>query len=328
MPQIFELTNQNGLRCEISSFGATLVAFSFTKQSGEIAPLILSYADREKYIDETQCDNQYIGKTIGRFAGRIRNAEHPLIDKSIPKNEILLHSGKNGISFKNWECVAYQNNAENSFLTLRCHLNSGEDGFVGDLNIEAKFELTLDCGLEITYKASTQTETLVNLTNHAYFNLGQKSSILTHSLQLNAKEKLMLDEHLVPTGEIKIITQSTEDYLIERQIQSNFTPLDTVYRLEQTEQPLAQLSSKETNISLAIFSNQPICIVYTPLNVSDVNFEIPFPAICFETQGFPDCMNHGIFPKNILRKGDEYVHWTRYAMREIQKKPIRENWLF
>jgi aldose 1-epimerase len=317
MPQIFELTNQNGLRCEISSFGATLVSFSFTKQSGEIAPLILSYADREKYLDATQSDDQYIGKTIGRFAGRIRNAEHPLIDKSIPKNEILLHSGKNGISFKNWGCVAYQNNAENSFLTLRCHLNSGEDGFVGDLNIEAKFELTLDCGLEITYKASTQTETLVNLTNHAYFNLGQKSSILTHSLQLNAKEKLMLDEHLVPTGEIKMITQSTEDYLIERQIQSNFTPLDTVYFLEQTEQPLAQLSSKETNISLAIFSNQPICIVYTPLNVSDVNFEIPFPAICFETQGFPDCMNHGIFQKNILKKVDEYAHWTRYEVKEM-----------
>ncbi len=317
MPQIFELTNQNGLRCEISSFGATLVSFSFTKQSGEVTPLILTYADREKYIDETQYDDQYIGKTIGRFAGRIRNAEHPFIDKSIPKNEILLHSGKNGISFKNWECLAYQNNAENSFLTLRCHLNSGEDGFVGDLNIEAKFELTRDRGLEITYKASTQTETLVNLTNHAYFNLGQTSSILTHSLHLNAKEKLMLNEHLVPTGETKMIAQSSEDYLIERQIQSNFSPLDTVYLLEQTEQPLAQLSSKETNISLAIFSNQPICVVYTPINVSDVNFEIPFPAICFETQGYPDCMNHGIFPKNILRKGEEYVHWTRYAVREM-----------
>jgi aldose 1-epimerase len=317
MPQIFELTNQNGLCCEISSFGATLVSFSFTKQSGEVTPLILSYADHEKYIDETQYDHQYIGKSIGRFAGRIRNAEHPLIDKSISENEILLHSGKNGISFKNWECLAYQNDAESSFLTLRCDLNSGEDGFVGDLNIEAKFELTRDRGLEITYKASTQTETLVNLTNHAYFNLGQTSSILTHSLHLNAKEKLMLNEHLVPTGETKMIAQSSEDYLIERQIQSNFTPLDTVYLLEKTEQPVAQLSSKDSNISLAIYSNQPICVVYTPINVSDVNFENPFPAICFETQGYPDCMNHGIFPKNILRKGEEYVHWTSYAVREM-----------
>jgi aldose 1-epimerase len=317
MPKIFELINRNGLRCEISSFGATLVSFSFTKQSGEIIPLILSYEDREKYLDATQSDDQYLGKTIGRFAGRIRNSGHPLIDKSIPKNEILLHSEKNGISFKNWECVAYQNNAENSFLTLRCHLNSGEDGFVGDLNIEAKFELTRDRGLEITYKASTQTETLVNLTNHAYFNLGQKTSILGHSLQINAKEKLLLDENLLPTGETQMIAQSSEDYLIERQIQSNFTPLDTVYLMEQTAGPIVKLECAEAGISLEVFSNQPACIVYTPQFVHDVNFETQFPAICFETQGFPDFVNHGHFPRNVLRNGEEYVHWTRYAVREM-----------
>lgn len=317
MPQIFELTNQNGLRCEISSFGATLVSFSFTKQSGEVKPLILSYADHEKYIDETQYDDQYMGKTIGRFAGRIRNAEHPFIDKSISENEILLHSGKNGISFKNWECLAYQNDAESSFLTLRCDLNSGEDGFVGDLNIEAKFELTRNRGLEITYKASTQTETLVNLTNHAYFNLGQTSSILTHSLHLNAKEKLMLNEHLVPTGETKMIAQSSEDYLIERQIQSNFTPLDTVYLMEQTAGPIVKLECTEARISLEVFSNQPVCIVYTPQYVNDVNFETQFPAICFETQGFPDCVNNWVYPRNVLSKGEEYMHWTRYAVKEM-----------
>ena len=317
MPEIFELNNRNGLRCEISTLGATLVSFSFTKQSGEIIPLILSYAAQEKYVDETQRDTQYLGKTIGRFAGRIRNAEHPLIDKSIPENEILLHSGKNGISFKNWECVAYQNDAELSFLTLRCDLNSGEDSFVGDVNIEAKFELTRDRGLEITYTASTQTETLINLTNHAYFNLGQKSSILAHSLQINAKEKLVLDEHLVPTGEKKMISASSEDYLIGRQLNSNFTPLDTVYLMEQTAESIVKLESAEARISLEVFSNQPICIVYTPQFVNDVNFETQFPAICFETQGFPDCINHVDFPRNVLRKGEEYVHWTRYAVREM-----------
>ena len=320
MPEIFELTNQNGLRCEISSFGATLVSFSLTKQSGEITPLILSYADREKYLDATQSDDQYLGKTIGRFAGRIRNSGHPFIDKSIPENEILLHSGKNGISFKNWECVAYkndENDAEKTFLTLRCDLKSNEDAFKGDLNIEAKFELTRDRGLEITYKASTQTETLVNLTNHAYFNLGQKSSILAHSLQINAKEKRMLDEHLVPTGETKMISASSEDYLIERQIQSNFTPLDTVYLMEQTAEPIVKLASAEAHISLEVFSNQPSCIVYTPQYVNDVNFETQFPAICFETQGFPDFVNNWVYPRNVLKKGEEYMHWTRYAVREM-----------
>ena len=317
MPEIFELNNRNGLRCEISTLGATLVSFSFTKQSGEIIPLILSYAAQEKYVDETQRDTQYLGKTIGRFAGRIRNSGNTLIDKSIPENEILLHSGKNGISFKNWECVAYQNDAELSFLTLRCDLNSGEDSFVGDVNIEAKFELTRDRGLEITYTASTQTETLMNLTNHAYFNLGQKSSILAHSLQINAKEKLVLDEHLVPTGEKKMISASSEDYLIGRQLNSNFTPLDTVYLMEQTAESIVKLESAEARISLEVFSNQPICIVYTPQFVNDVNFETQFPAICFETQGFPDCINHVDFPKNILKKGEEYVHITRYAVRKM-----------
>ncbi len=317
MPEIFELNNRNGLRCEISTLGATLVSFSFTKQSGEIIPLILSYAAQEKYVDETQRDTQYLGKTIGRFAGRIRNSGNTLIDKSIPENEILLHSGKNGISFKKWECVAYQNDAELSFLTLRCDLNSGEDSFVGDVNIEAKFELTRDRGLEITYTASTQTETLINLTNHAYFNLGQKSSILAHSLQINAKEKLVLDEHLVPTGEKKMITANSEDYLIEREINSNFTPLDTVYLMEETAESIVKLESAEVSISLEVFSNQPICIVYTPQFVNDVNFETQFPAICFETQGFPDCINHVDFPKNILKKGEAYVHCTRYAVREM-----------
>lgn len=316
MPQIFELTNQNGLRCEISSLGATLVSFSFTKQSGEIIPLILSYSDRGKYLDATVNDTQYLGKTIGRFAGRIRNIEHTFIDKSIPDNEILLHSGKNGISFKNWDCVAYQNDAEISFLTLRCHLTSGEDGFVGDLNIEAKFELTRERGLEISYKASTQTETLVNLTNHAYFNLGQKTSIITHSLQISAKEKQMLDEQLVPIPETKMIAQSSEDYQKERLIESNFAPLDTIYILEKNEQPDIQLSSKESNVSLAIYSNQPVCVVYTPTHVSDVNFEVPFPAICFEKQGFTDYIDWEDSTKNRLRKGQEYVHWTRYEVSE------------
>jgi aldose 1-epimerase len=317
MPEIFELNNRNGLRCEISTLGATIVSFSFTKHSGEIIPLILSYAAQEKYVDETQRDTQYLGKTIGRFAGRIRNSENTLIDKSIPENEILLHSGKCGISFKNWECVAYQNDAELSFLTLRCDLKSKEDGFVGDLYIEAKFELTINRGLEITYTASTQTETLINLTNHAYFNLGQKSSILAHSLQINAKEKLMLDKHLLPTGEKRIISLSSEDYLIEREINSNFTPLDTVYLMEETAESIVKLESAEVSISLEVFSNQPICVVYTPQFVNDVNFEIQFPAICFETQGFPDCINHGNFPSNILRKGEEYMHRTRYAVREM-----------
>jgi aldose 1-epimerase len=317
MPEIFELNNRNGLRCEISTIGATLVSFSFTKQSGELIPLILSYAAQEKYVDKTQKDIQYIGKTIGRFAGRIRNAGNNLIDKSIPENEILLHSGKSGISFKNWEFVAYQNDAELSFLTLSCDLKSNEDGFVGDLYIEAKFELTINQGLEITYKASTQTETLINLTNHAYFNLGLKSSILTHSLQINAKERLMLDKHLVPTGQTKMIAQSSEDYLIGRQINSNFTPLDTVYLMEQTAEPIVKLESVAAHISLEIFSNQPICIVYTPQYVKDVNFETQFPAICFETQGFPDCVNHDNFPKNVLKKGEEYVHCTVFEVREI-----------
>jgi aldose 1-epimerase len=317
MPEIFELNNRNGLRCEISTIGATLVSFSFTKQSGEIIPLILSYAAQEKYVDETQRDTQYLGKTIGRFAGRIRNAGNNLIDKSIPENEILLHSGKSGISFKNWEFVAYQNDAELSFLTLSCDLKSNEDGFVGDLYIEAKFELTINQGLEITYKASTQTETLINLTNHAYFNLGLKSSILTHSLQINAKEKLVLDEHLLPTGEKRIISPSSEDYLIEREINSNFTPLDTVYLMEETAVPIVKLASAEASISLEVFSNQPICIVYTPQYVKDVNFETQFPAICFETQGFPDCVNHDNFPKNVLKKGEEYVHCTVFEVREI-----------
>jgi len=316
MPEIFELNNRNGLRCEVSTLGATLVSFSFTKQSGEIIPLILSYATQEKYVDETQRDTQYLAKTIGRFAGRIRNSGNTLIDKSIPENEILLHSGKSGISFKNWECVAYQNDAELSFLTLRCDVKSKEDGFIGDLHIEAKFELMINRGLEITYKASTQTETLINLTNHTYFNLGQKSSILAHSLQINAKEKLMLDKHLLPTGEKKMISPSSEDYLIEREINSNFTHLDTVYLTEQTAEPIVKLASAEARISLEVFSNQPICIVYTPQFVNDVNFETQYPAICFETQGFPDCINHGNFPKNILRKGEAYMHWTRYAVRE------------
>jgi aldose 1-epimerase len=317
MPEIFELNNRNGLRCEISTLGATLVSFSFTKQSGELIPLILGYSAQEKYVDKTQSDTQYLGKTIGRFAGRIRNSGNTLIDKSIPKNEILLHSGKSGISFKNWECIAYQNDAELSFLTLSCDLKSNEDGFVGDLYIEAKFELTINQGLEITYKASTQTETLINLTNHAYFNLGLKSSILTHSLQINAKERLMLDKHLVPTGQTKMIAQSSEDYLIGRQINSNFTPLDTVYLMEQTAEPIVKLASAEASISLEVFSNQPICIVYTPQFVNDVNFETQFPAICLETQGFPDCINHGNFPKNILKKGEEYMHCTVFEVREI-----------
>jgi aldose 1-epimerase len=317
MPEIFELNNRNGLRCEISTLGATLVSFSFTKQSGELIPLILSYAAQEKYVDETRRDTQYLGKTIGRIAGRIRNSGTTLIDKSIPENKILLHSGKNGISFKNWECVAYQNDAELSFLTLCSDVKSKEDGFVGDLYIEAKFELTINRGLEITYKASTQTETLINLTNHAYFNLGQKSSILAHTLQINAREKLILDKHLVPTGEKRILSASSEDYLIKRQLNSNFTPLDTVYLMEKTAEPIIKLESAEVSISLEVFSNQPICIVYTPQFVNDVNFETQFPAICFETQGFPDCINHGNFPKNILRKGEAYMHWTRYVVREM-----------
>ena len=114
-----------------------------------------------------------------------------------------------------------------------------------------------------------------------------------------------------------MISASSEDYLIGRQLNSNFTPLDTVYLMEQTAESIVKLESAEARISLEVFSNQPICIVYTPQFVNDVNFETQFPAICFETQGFPDCINHVDFPRNVLRKGEEYVHWTRYAVREM-----------
>jgi len=313
------------MELHVSNFGATIISLKVPDKSGQLTEVVLGLSSPLDYLKDSYLhENKCLGSSIGRFAGRISGGGFELNGRFYPLTQRRgqhLHGGFNGFDKRYWNFSAV-NRGENPSMTLTYFSADGEEGYPGNLKVTVTYELLETDELIITYKAETDKPTHVNLTNHAYFNLNGKGSILEHQLQINSENHLEVDDNNIPTGTIlnsKGTSLDRQDFF--KVGQSDFQGFDNVFVLK-SQQNCAELVSPESGIKMTISTNQPALVVFTPERLNEFTLKEgvsygQYPAICFEAQNFPDAPNHDNFPSSLLRPGHTYENKTSFRFSLI-----------
>lgn len=264
---LFTLSN-NSVKLVVVNTGAALHQLWVKDSNGDFVNVVVGLPNEDAYKDNPW----YRGTIVGRYAGRLTNPLDINGRKYILKNtkeNIVLHSGPDGWSHQYWEID--QIDAQ----TLRCKLQckSKKVGLPGHINAVVHYRL-LEHGIEIDYLATTDQETLINLTNHAYFNLDGGGTMDAHQLQINASHYLDLDDRLVPTGQYHTIEGTPMDFGQMRPLKNQF--LDDFYI--GTSPKIARLKGGQKNIEMQVITDQPGTVIFRPRH---------FEALCIETQAPP-----------------------------------------
>jgi aldose 1-epimerase len=328
---IYTLKNSNGIKVEICTYGGTIVSAIIPDKNGNFHDVILGYDNLESYLK----GNKYFGALIGRFGNRIQHGKFTLNDEEYKvaqnngKNH--LHGGLHGFDKVVWDSKIVD--SETNTLELSYFSINGEEGYPGNLNVKVKYVLTEDNAIEINYTATTDKDTIVNLTNHAYFNLSGHSSgdILNHKLIINADSFTVNDKFSIPTGEIKPVDGTPMDFRtltpIGKNIASDYDQIilgngfnhNWVLNTNGSDTLIAaQVVTENTGIVMDVYTTTPGIQFYTAnsLDGSDLGKNKTIYNIrngfCLETQYFPNSINCDNFDSPILKVGDVYKHKTIY----------------
>tara|TARA_R110002049_G_scaffold45604_2_gene132905 strand:- start:1848 stop:2852 length:1005 start_codon:yes stop_codon:yes gene_type:complete len=320
-----KLVNRNKLELEISTLGATVLSLKVPNKREKLINVIVGLSSADDYQSNQYLKTGlYLGATIGRYAGRISKGQLEIDSKTYPiynENGIHLHGGKEGFDKKIWTIVSLDKGESPSVILsyMSKHL---EEGFPGNLKVFVTYSLTSENELKVTYKANTDQTTIINLTNHSYFNLNGEASILDHELQINSDFYLEVDDKLIPSGKLNTVKKTRFDYNEKSLIgKLDFKGLDDTFVLKN-DCKKATISSKISGIQMKVYSNQPAVVVYTPLKFQKLPFKgnarySKFPAICFETQHYPDAPNNEHFPSTILQPEQTYINETIFEFSNI-----------
>ncbi len=318
----YTLSNSNGVEIAIIDFGATIQSIKIPISSLKKVDVVLGFdhvSDYEKSF--TLSGAPFIGAVVGRFAGRIKNGTFILNEDVFQLNKNLgqhhLHGGKANFSNLFWNVISLSNNC----ITLENISKDLDENYPGDLTVQVTYNLSDRDELEITYTAKTTKDTIINLTQHSYFNLdGHDKTIENQELQVTSSEILDTDEENVPTGNFSNIIDTSFDFLTFKNCP---TKIDTSFVISDNSTSVATLKSIENKIQMHVFTNQPSVHIYVGGNCenkitgkNNVNYHT-VSGICFETQNFPDAPNHSHFPTAILRKDETYYQKTSFKFEKI-----------
>lgn len=317
--EIIRLKNSRGTELSILNFGATIFSLKFISR-GEAINVVVGPENSEVYLSQIyHTKGKYFGATVGRHAGRISGGGFEIDGKNHPLFEeegAHLHGGKYGFSYKFWE-VEEIHEGKDPYVKLTYLSKDGEEGYPGNLRVETKYTLTEEDHVKIQYSAVTDKKTIVNLTNHTYFNLNGSGSINGHLLKISAEKKLEVDERTIPTGNF-ISLEGVEDNFSEAKALED-TFLDTAFLFSNREEDREQvfLKGEKSSISLKVKTNQPAVVVYVPEELpTDWNYITNIAnkraAICLETQQLPDAPHHPQFGSVILNKGEKYENFITW----------------
>lgn len=312
------LVNKNGMELTVINYGATISSLKIPTTDGQMTDVVLGFENLQEYIDSFNLESApYLGAVVGRFAGRIKNAAFKLHDESfqLEKNHgnHQLHGGNFGFSRAFWDIKSI-NTGDNPSITLGYVSPDGEDGFPGEVSAEVCYKLTEDNQLKVSFRATATKDTVLNLTQHSYFNLeGHTENLQNQMLHVNSDATLELDSDNLPTGILKPVHDTDLDFNTPRNC-PDF--IDNTFVVPQTNHPAAVLSSEKKRLKLSVFTDQPGVHIYVGGNCFETiagkeNAHYHSNSgICFETQNFPDAPNHDNFPNSILKKEDTYKHET------------------
>lgn len=329
----YALSNDNGMTAVISEFGGAILSLFVPDKNGNIADVVCGYDDLLSYEES----DGYQGALIGRWGNRIGKAQFTLdgVEYKLYKNDgnNHLHGGKVGFSNKVWKSETKEA-PDSASLILSYFSPDGEEGYPGNLNVRVTYTLDNENALTIEYFATTDKLTVINLTNHSYFNLAGFNSgkVFDHVLRLDCDRYVPTDAELIPTGEIKSVCGTPFDFREPKTIGKDFNfdhkdmalarGYDHCFIFTDTSLPddekikAHDLASGRT---MSVYTDQPAVQFYSGNFLTDNGY--PFKggyvknlqcAFCLETEVMPDSMNHAGFTKCTLDKGEEYKTFTKF----------------
>lgn len=322
----YTLTNPSGMQVSILNYGGTITDIVTPDKNGNKGNVVLSFSNLDGYL---QKGNPYFGALIGRYGNRIAHASFTLEGKtytlSANDNGNSLHGGIKGYDKVVWKAEKL---AGDSSLQLSYLSRDGEEGYPGNLTINVIYTLTAANELKIDYTATTDKATPVNLTNHAYFNLsaGKQPTILHHFLTINADRYTMVNDKLIPTGELPPVKGTPMDFTTRKPIGQDMAGVKGGYdhnwvlnRKGTGLEKIAELSDTASGRVMEVWTTEPGIQFYSG-NFLDGSLTqtrngekyIRHAALCLETQHYPDSPNQPSFPTTILKPGETYRQTTVY----------------
>ncbi|MFC9313305.1 aldose epimerase family protein [Streptomyces nigra] len=299
-----------GVRVRVLSYGGIVQSLEVPDRDGRTADVVLGFADLDGYVTHP---GPYLGALIGRYANRIAGGRFPLdgvtyaLDPNTPPNS--LHGGARGFDKRVWDVAPVEHG-----LRLTRVSRHGEEGFPGRLEVTATYTLEDGGALRFVYEAVTDAPTVVNLTNHSYFNLAGAGSgdAGGHELRLDASRFTPVDADLIPTGVLEDVTGTRFDFRQARKVGSGYDhnfALDKGVTKDARE--VAELYDPSTGRVLTVSTTEPGLQLYTADQIEEP-FS-PGDGVALETQHFPDSPNRPDFPSTVLRPGEVYRSETVYA---------------
>jgi len=338
--EIYTIGNDSGFSARIMTRGATLVNLHVPDRDGKLVDVLLGFDDVSGYESE---GNQYFGCTTGRVCNRIAKGKFSLDGKdytlAINNEPNHLHGGvERSLDKVVWQAKSFSSDKGQS-VRLTYTSPDGEEGYPGKLEITVGFFIPADRNsLSISYKATTDARTPINLTNHAYFNLGGEGSetVLNHRLRLNADNYTPTDDTLIPTGEIAKVEGTDLDFRGFKRIGARIKSVgetaaigyDHNFVLNDREADAAMtlaavLVEPESGRRMRVMTTEPGIQFYSGNFLEGQKGKggktyAHRSALCLETQHFPDSVNHASFPTTILNPGEEYSTKTIYAFSNAE----------
>ncbi|HJO94539.1 MAG TPA: aldose epimerase family protein [Victivallales bacterium] len=331
----YTLSNDNTISIDIITYGGIITSLKVPNKKSELTDIVLGFDNLDAYLTK----HPYFGALAGRHAGRIKNAEFSIENKTyhLIKNSNgvdHIHGGAFGLDKVLWESESFE--TENSAgIKLSYFSKDMEEGYPGNLNIEVKYVLNINNELSIIYSAKTDKKTPLVLTNHTYFNLNGEESgsdILNNKLRINADNFLALGENSIPTGEIINVKNTPMDFLnltaIGDRINDDFDQLilcggyDHPWLLNNTSKTMTAIS-ESTGIKLDVITDQAVVVCYTGNSLdnsitgkSGVKYAKNY-GFCLETQGPPDAVHHPNFPNVIISPEKPFAQNTTWKFSVI-----------
>jgi aldose 1-epimerase len=321
---LYTLTNTSGITAKITNFGGILVSLEVPDRDGNIADITLGFDKLDGYLGE----HPYFGGIIGRYANRIGKAAFKLdgVEYKLAANdsENHLHGGIKGFDKRVWRLEDIGVTSDGAMVKLSYISEDGEEGYPGNLACSVVYTLTEDDKLQISYEAETDKKTVVNLTNHSYYNLAGQGSgdILGHELMINADKYTVVDEGLIPTGENRNVKGTPMDFTTPMTIGSRIGQVEGGYDHNYVLNGggslalAAKVYEPKSGRIMEIHTDQPGVQFYTG-NFLDGSITGKAGKVykkhygfCLETQHFPDSPNKPDFPPVVLQPGQKYATVT------------------
>lgn len=332
---LFVLTNANGVEVTLTNYGARIVSVMVPDREGNLQDVVLGFDNIDDYVNT---DNNF-GATIGRYGNRIANGLITVdgVEYQLPQNNFghTLHGGPEGYDRQVFDAEQIDNQS----IVFTYLSEDGEAGFPGNLNVKVTMTLTDDNAIDLQYEADTDKETVVNLTNHSYFNLSgdANNTILDHRLMINADAFTPVDDTFMTTGEIVPVEGTPMDFRVSTPVGERIDEYDydqlkngdgydhnwVLNTNGDISQVAAAVYSPATGIQLEVYTVEPGVQVYAgnfldgTLIGKDGAVYSKRTAICLETQKYPDSPNKSNWPSPYLKPGEKYTSRCIYKFTVI-----------